>query len=482
MGTYPQVAFWRVILKLTIGLYVLPVHAQRDGFITPLGARSRVFKVSYDRPITRFLNNHATTAHETKIILEHISHVEQATLANLKNRTLPEPDDPLRTCNFEEKGWVNTVRTHFGIRGWAEPDLRCITELHGVLVEKKQPPLHSVDTLFDTIRNRAQALNSFAQDITDVVLGNWTNGFAIYEQPYGRLAQQCILNNIGAVRVNGKWHIITTFTNAPKEQTLRDFQRQYLMEYITIGEDGNLARPLQMRLPERPEEGEERVTFDNATTLLSSWGGKPTTSFFGILEIEDNLAIIDALDATDPYVQQAEDAVAPSNISILVLPLLLNLVPISLLAEVSSVFMFIYVLLSDVLTVIPLAIKGGELLFIGRKKERAVVLRLSGSLNGTLSETAAAELWAAECGANDNVEVVGIIFLTLSLTFLVIGIVAEFVSRVYVMKYIARRKRILQEKHRLMHDPKKSANLSTYTINIHPSGSENQTSVKERSD
>lgn len=428
------------------------LRAQRIGFNIPPVARNRLFKVSFDWPVSRLLNSQPTVISSTKTILEHISHVEIATLRNLRNRTLPKPDDPLRVCNFDRKNWLNSVQTYFGNRGWAEPDLECVTELHGVAVSNSESPLHSLNTIFDEMRIRGQTLDGLAKNISDHVLGNWTDPHVVYDTRYNKLSQQCTLHNVGAVRVNGSWHIITSITNTAKEQQLPNFQRQFLIEFQRVGEGGKFVKPLVMRLPERPKDGKERITFENVTTSLSSWRGTAGSSFFIGTFPEDNLAVLDALDATDLHVQQAEDAMTPSSIAILVLPLFLNLVPISLLTEVSTIFTLVYVLFSDILTVVPLMIKGGELIHIGQIRERATVLRFSSSLDGSLSETAASELWAAECRANENVRVTGIVFLALGATCMIIGITFEVISRSYVKQRKARRRIYLREQQRLLRD------------------------------
>lgn len=475
-------AFRTCFVLATLALLILPIiQAQRIGFDIPKVAQNRLFKVSFDWPISRFLNNETTILSRTKVILEHIREVEEGAIAHLRNRTRRQPDDPLRICNFDRKSWLNSVRTHFGNRGWADPNLDCITELHGVAVSRTEPPLHSLDTIFDSMAIRGRALDGLAKKVSDLVLGNWTDPHVVYNTPYNKLSARCALHHVGGVRVNGNWHIITSFTNAPKEQQLANFQRQYLIEYQRIGDDGKFVKPLIMRIPER----ENWVIFDNVTTSLSSWRGLAGSSFFGATFVEDNPAVNDALDAIDFYVQQAEDAMTPSGIAILVLPLLLNLIPISLLAEVSTAFMLVYVLLSDVLTAIPLAIKGGELIFIGRRRERAVVMRFSSSLDGKVSETAASELWAAECRSNNNVLVAGIVFVVVSVTLVMIGIAAELISKDYVKRRKARRKQYIQEQQQLIQlqtaDSVGSISFVS-TAKSSPSGDHTTLSLKERRD
>lgn len=111
-----------------------------------------------------------------------------------------------------------------------------------------------------------------------------------------------------------------------------------------------------------------------------------------------------------------------SSVASLVLSLSLNLVPIALLANVSTRNVSIYTLMSDVVTVIPLGIKGIEPISMGQQSHRCVVIRFTTASSGELSESPAMVMYTADCGAHDDILPAGI-------AFLVMGIALEFLAK-----------------------------------------------------
>lgn len=404
---------------------------------------NRIFWISSDGPIAKALNNDQAVTSSSALILDHIAHVEKAILKKSASRKSPNPDDPLRACNAADvNAWNNSVTNLLLVRGWPAPDTSCITDLHGVKTSADEP-LFTLDQVYDAVNTRAATLKARVKEVTEGIINNssWTDPDVDHNVPFRRLSQQCVVDAVGVIRVQNFWYIYTDFTNAPVDQQLADFGRQSLGEYLRVGQDGRF-HPLLMSLPIRPQsEDEKRVVANNSTTELASWGGNSLPSSFISIFPNENLAVLDALEGSDLKIQQAEDAMTPSSIAILVLPLGLNLVPISLIAQVSTCTMLVYLVMSDILTVIPLGIKGIELIFIGTARTRAVVVRLASALNGTDSDSSVGELWASECRAQGNVLSTGIVFVVLSITFLVVGVGTELAAKHYVSR---RRKKRMQ--------------------------------------
>lgn len=178
-------------------------------------------------------------------------------------------------------------------------------------------------------------------------------------------------------------------------------------------------------------DGEDEYRSD-ASTLLVFHHGPAKPDFFKNTFLEDNVAVIRALDKSRHYSEQVSDALSPSSISILVLPLFLNTLPIALFADVSARTMLMYAILSDVLTTIPLFIKGVELITIGSRSRIAAITRISSGFNGTLADVAAAEVYVASCRSKQSVLPKGIGFVGISLAFLILGLAAEVLAREYV--------------------------------------------------
>lgn len=183
-----------------------------------------------------------------------------------------------------------------------------------------------------------------------------------------------------------------------------------------------------MTLPLNPGSGTAHHVVTDATTSIATWQGAPHPSQFHSVNLEDNLALQAALDASDHHVRQLDDAVTPSNIAILALPLVLCLLPIALFADVRPKAMLLYAMLSDVLTALPMAIKGAELLSISKRRFAAHVTRL-GDTSSSNEISVAAELWVCVCRTRADTRPTGVAFVSVAIVTMVTGLVLEVVAR-----------------------------------------------------
>lgn len=421
---------------LTLALLLALCAAQEEEL--PAWVHNRIFWVSSASPMARMLSRSSTLVSTTRMLLSYIEHVERAVLTSMQRRTPAPPDDPLRPCNTAGTGWANSVAVHHLYRGWPSPATSCITELHGTRTSPSAPRFDS-DAVYAAVDARAAALKAAASAVADEVLGNWTRADALHNAPYTRLKQRCVLDAVGAVRVGGEWALLTGVTNAPVDDQLPDFGRQTLAEYLRADE-GGVLRARSMRLPVRPEGGGDVAYEQGATTALASWRGNANPSNFIKTLPAENAAMRAALDAGALDAQQSHDAMTTSGVALLALPALLNAVPVALVASVSARSMVLYAVLSDVVTVIPLAVKGGELVGIARRRRRAVALRLSGAVGGAAADSAVAELWAAECRAGEDVGRAGWAFLGAAGALLTLGVCGEVLAAAWVR---SRRRRVL---------------------------------------
>lgn len=96
--------------------------------------------------------------------------------------------------------------------------------------------------------------------------------------------------------------------------------------------------------------------------------------------------------------------------------------------------MLLYILLNNVVTVIPLVIKGVAIIVIGRQRYVSVGMRFTVNVRGRRPPSAGMEMWAAECGARDSVLTICVVFVVLALLFIGIGISLEFVAKNFLDK------------------------------------------------
>lgn len=376
--------------------------------------------------MTKTMARYPVIVSATEKLLNYVTGVEAAVHERLQNVRSLKPDDPFTLCSYREKQWANTVHQVYGLRGWEDPDTECVTDIHRVSLGVG----YEVDDIYEAMYDRLVTIKKNIRVIAKSVIGNFSDPDVVYDCPYRRGFARCVLHPAMVIRLKENWYLAAALQNRPKAEQLKNFQRHKLKEYARV-DRGEMNDTLKMRIAVRGTV--PLLRRNDTTTMMESWRRSANPSEFGIIPVDENVATIEALDQMDVPTQQVEDATTPSNIAILALPILLNLVPIALFAEVSTHVMLAYTLLSDVLTVFPMGIKGVELLLIHRTRYRSVVVRITSpspltplnELGERTSEPAAAEIWAAECRISNNVRRIGWAFLVTSITFLFVGVFLE---------------------------------------------------------
>lgn len=315
--------------------------------------------------------------------------------------------------------------------GWGLIKDPCISQL--------EPPVNR-DTV-DAMKTYMSNLDKVTSDAIQNAKLPWPNATSYIASQYTGTHDSCQLWHLGGFRIDGRWTINTGITNDILTKTFPEFQRHYLVENIFL--DGNnriVPRLMKQRImslnASSYKKGSEMISEWEleSTSTMNTWGGMPATSLFtGLFGTGNNPAILAALEADSATLEQIEDATTVSGIAILVTPILLTMVPIALFADIDTSATLAYTLATDVLTVMPLAVKGIELLQYAAKKHEASRnwIYASKLLNDS---PVAIEMWHARCGANAWISKIGAIFLASAIIFMIAGIVLEFVARWHVKR------------------------------------------------
>lgn len=389
--------------------------------------------------MTSILRNDAQFVSGTDYLQKFVTYMEQSVVRILNNKRRPEQFQNFLPCNSDGAGFVRGYSANMDLLGVPMPDASCVTSFEGLQTFPDEKSAFSAMDLDIAIRNRTSRIFSSRQDISDKVVGNWTSPDVGRNFVYRLPSRECVVNSIYGIRKGPTWYLSTIVTNRQFTKNLPLFARQYLLEFTTTSGNGQLDAPLKMRLNIRPPDGDNsaHIRQNDTTTALISDRGAMEPNYFGKVFAEDIPAYETALDMSNLNIQQVEDALTPSSLAILLMPLGLNLLPIGILTKVGTFSMFLYTIFSDVLTVVPLAIKGVELFVIGKQRQFASHIRMSSAANGSLPETAFMELWTAECHSKKNIVTVGAVFLSLSLFFIVLGVLLEF----WAMWFVSKRRR-----------------------------------------
>ncbi len=332
-----------------------------------------------------------------------------------------------RTCNMQSSDWAGRANTYLEIRGLPKVDTECATE------REVKPSKNYTTSLKDALPKWARWLNKSSPQIAKKAGQNWGQkaaGVARFWYP-DRENQNCTLWHTMGVRSGGNWYVQARVTaDSSSTDNTAGSDNNYIIEHIRAASKTSYGAPLLMkRLP----TNDDASNFSASTTAFETWS-RPAPDSVGVnADISRNVAFRAALSEGDNWHQQAQDAEQVSNTAILLLPLAMNLVPVALIADVNTFGMLLYTALTDVLTTVPLCIKGVELINISKLYFTATSAQITGDLE-KVQEMAVAEAWVAKCRLKEHESHFrrGVIFVALSLTLMLFGVACEFVARWYV--------------------------------------------------
>lgn len=383
---------------------------------------------------------------------EHILSTESPVTANLRaNASLRNAVDPLHAiirtlggaidkrvssvsplaCNLRAVPWLLAARALFNATALGPLDNTCSTHI------SVSPAVLSGELSASAVSNAAAVIHK-ASDAFAVATGKFVGSFDMWgedvEWPRGSFAvhgwdikrggQRCAVEAAGAFRVSSEWYIRAAVTNQAVDGFVADGQRVFVEEFVRQ----NLKPALQLQREKWGEEG----TLLNGTTMLTLTGGKAE---FGSVPmgVDENPAIKEALRLNEGAVDQAQDAITPSNIAILALPMAMSLIPVAFVADLNTCATLLYILLTDILSCLPFLIKGVELVHTGSaRRGETVAYHIGTPALGLL------EVWSASCHGDSSFRVLGLTFICVAV--LAIGLLFEIVAA-HVMRNRRRRRR-----------------------------------------
>lgn len=173
--------------------------------------------------------------------------------------------------------------------------------------------------------------------------------------------------------------------------------------------------------------------YKNGTGILKTHRGSMPWPHYRTGHLQHCLAILQELQNGDFERNMAEDSDSFSSLSILLLAILLSLVPIAVFQDARVIAVVLYAAVTNVLSVLPISIKGIELAVYGSRRHYAFSSNMHGMNSGSLSSVA--ETFAAGCRMIPSVRQKGIGLLAFACAAMVLGIALEIISRRYVGKF-----------------------------------------------
>lgn len=335
-------------------------------------------------------------------------------------------------CFLRNNDWVDHLKYYALYRGFKPPNQACVSSTRERNTELKVSP----SKLLERLQNIAGLTGS---RIEDSVEKDFPKLFKNVEMPrshrYEKDMQHCVVERVTGIRVGANqsstWYILMGVTDDQVTKDHPDWERKFINEYVGVGDDDRFRDPLPFYiLPYSPNDSVTERGYFSST--LERWSGRVGMSAVYPMVLEAVPALTHALEMGDVEVGQAIDALTPSNTAILALPMVMNMIPISLITELSSCGIFVYTIITDVLTTVPFIIKGFELIAMGSRRQVAEDTWFSGK---TSDITVILETWVAECRIV-RVRRVGIIFVSVGFTILFLGVLAEILSHRLRHKWI----------------------------------------------
>lgn len=245
-----------------------------------------------------------------------------------------------------------------------------------------------------------------------------------------------IRSNLG-YRVNGQWSIGAQVTNEKLTVHRNAGMRIYLVEYFHLTQSGKLAfQPFSFDLNYKPElrywgnrpfnKGpKEQFVKTVVSTSVEEFAGRPEVSFFVKEQLKDNLAVMSAMmESNVPNTREALELSQPQNTTVFLFPLLMSLLPLALFADVSDKLLLVYMIFTDFLAVLPVAIKGVEILLTANTDFFSTRTLVRGDVRNQNS-TVAATTWSCRCELAGHPAMVGASFVCLAVFAMVVGVALE---------------------------------------------------------
>lgn len=239
---------------------------------------------------------------------------------------------------------------------------------------------------------------------------------------------ECTIHHSNAYRVREQWNYIAELTNEPSNKDVGYRKRYFYREMFSLNGSDVTVQPVTIP---RCTNGGEKYFSGNA--WVEVWGGETNASVYMEGDIDSNPALLSALGTISGKEEDVVmDSDIASNLAILILPTFLALVPLSLFQDVGTGVTVIYVLFTDVISVLPIGIKGVELLHLANREHYAKSGYVYGSAQ---SPILAVEMWVSSCHLKPFVRIRGIVLLVIAGVATIAGIILEFAVKAKVEKY-----------------------------------------------
>ena len=243
-----------------------------------------------------------------------------------------------------------------------------------------------------------------------------------------------------AFRNGTQWNLDAAFTNFDPTVELPNFERWYGGEIMTFKND-RIDRSMQRYRINACDIYGNLLPNKTGTFGAEVWEGKPGTHTFITEDVKDNRGYKRALSRSETSASIIAESREISQIVIFILPTVTFLFPISLFRKVKWASGLLYAIVTDIASVLPILLKGSQLLYFATQKTWAIVTRYFGDIN--YEGPAAAVNWISICSMDKSVLIQGIVYVGLGIVLMLVGICLE----VYAARKLAKLQKEFLEKY-----------------------------------
>lgn len=376
------------------------------------GWAGRLYSVSTDSPFARVIRR---DVEGDRKLGRAFKLLDDLSAEAVRRRT----EHDVGACNVPlSVRWTARARNRMSIFQIGFINQECFTRVDiSKAIADKQIPSGYSGNVRDIVRDAQDVIENATRRLQFYRDGNWSDPDAPYgfnTRPYTYERQICLADTLFAYRVNGSWYVRASATNHPRFQNMPDLQRHFLNEFVPR----NGTASLQMVHTSR-----KTGKLELATTLTSAWSGHGLS--IETLEFDQlDMPLFMAYKENLVEVDIAADAVTPSNVAILALPMVMSLIPVAFVADLNTLGMFAYILVTDVFSTTPFLIKGAELVRSSTQRKTTMMYYHGG--NETLGNS---QVYIIDCRAEGVFRNTGIVFIAIALSSMVLGLLLELCAR-----------------------------------------------------
>jgi len=358
----------------------------------------------------------------------------------------PEDSGANEDLSKLKRNWRNSALNHEARVGFEKSNSSCFTEIRLSAARSKIYWEHMVSfgnyltRTGEILQEKAKPIEGRLSSYFNQTLSCWLSIHSSMSRAVETQAFLCTLRNVAGFRspVESGFNVGVTLTNHPVNISLPETARIYLNEKWSADEASGkiIAQPLPSY-----KHGEIDTRINSSTTVLFTWGGSPKISTFIGIPIATNPAVQHVLQIAEKFEEGVFDSVAVSNLAILVFPAVLSLLPVALFGITENPALIIgYAIATDILTVLPLAIKGIEMIsFTQREHTGCVSWNVGVEVDSGLALT---EMWCAGCAHRPQFRLYGPWLLAAAFAFMFAGFLFEYLAYKWVKRRQFRKRKI----------------------------------------